>query len=293
MFIATETTADPATMRFLPGRSVTGSGTADFADVESAKRSPLAERLFAIDTVAAVALGADYVTVTKAADADWQDLKAAVLAAIMEHFVEGKPALLAAAAAESPESPESPGATGAAGADTEVVAQIKELIETRIAPAVAQSGGEIAFRGFEDGIVLLDLEGPAAGFKDGIANMLRHYVPEVTAVRPYEEHARLQKAELNTPVALAVRKILDEQINPGVASHGGHIALIDVKDDTVFIRLEGGCQGCGMADVTLKQGIEQTIRQTVPSITAVLDVTDHAGGANPYYQPGKGGVSPI
>ncbi len=284
MFIATETTADPATIRFLPGRSVTGSGTADFADAESAKRSPLAERLFAIDTIAAVSLGADFITVTKAADADWRDLKAAVLAAIMEHFVEGKPALLAGAAAESP---------GEAGEDTEVVAQIKELIETRIAPGVAQNGGEIAFRGFEDGIVLLDLEGPAVGLKDGIANMLQHYVPEVTGVRPYEEHTRLQKAELNTPVALAVRKLLDEQINPGVASHGGHIALIDVKDDTVFIRLEGGCQGCGMADVTLKQGIEQTIRQTVPSITAVLDVTDHAGGSNPYYQPGKGGVSPF
>ena len=284
MFIATETTADPATLRFLPGRSVTGSGTADFADAESAKRSPLAERLFAIDTIAAVSLGADFIIVTKAADADWRDLKAAVLAAIMEHFVEGKPALLAAAADESP---------GEAGEDTELVAQIKELIETRIAPAVAQSGGEIAFRGFEDGIVLLDIEGPAVGLKDGIANMLQHYVPEVTGVRPYEEYARLQKAELNTPVALAVRKILDEQINPGVASHGGHIALIDVKDDTVFIRLEGGCQGCGMADVTLKQGIEQTIRQTVPSIAAVLDVTDHAGGSNPYYQPGKGGVSPI
>ncbi|MCH7887751.1 MAG: NifU family protein [Proteobacteria bacterium] len=284
MFIATETTADPATIRFLPGRSVTGSGTADFADAESAKRSPLAERLFAIDAVAAVSLGADFITVTKTDEADWRDLKAAVLAAIMEHFVEGKPALLAAAAAESP---------GEAGEDSEVVAQIKELIETRIAPGVAQSGGKIAFRGFEDGIVLLDIEGPAVGLKDGIANMLQHYVPEVTGVRPYEEYTRLQKAELNTPVALEVRKLLDEQINPGVASHGGHIALIDVKDDTVFIRLEGGCQGCGMADVTLKQGIEQTIRQTVPSITAVLDVTDHAGGSNPYYQPGKGGVSPF
>ena len=284
MFIATETTADPATIRFLPGRSVTGSGTADFADAESAKRSPLAERLFAIDTIAAVSLGADFITVTKAADADWGDLKAAVLAAIMEHFVEGKPALLAAAADESP---------GEAGEDTELVAQIKELIETRIAPAVAQSGGEIAFRGFEDGIVLLDIKGPAVGLKDGIANMLQHYVPEVTGVRPYEEYARLQKAELNTPVALEVRKILDEQINPGVASHGGHIALIDVKDDTVFIRLEGGCQGCGMADVTLKHGIETAIRQAVPAITQVLDVTDHAGGDNPYYQAGKGGASPF
>ena len=148
MFIQTEQTPNPVTLKFLPGQPVLTEGTADFRSAEDAAgKSPLAERLFAIDKVAAVSLGADDIAVTKAADADWGDLKAAVLAAIMEHFVEGKPALLAGAAPESPETP---------GADTEVVAQIKELIETRIAPAVAQSGGEIAFRGFEDGIVLLD-----------------------------------------------------------------------------------------------------------------------------------------
>ncbi len=284
MFIATETTADPATMKFLPGRAVTGSGTAQFADAESAKRSPLAERLFAIEPIAAVSLGPNYVSVTKAADADWSDLKAPVLAAIMEHFVAGKPALLDAAAAES---------TGDGGEDSELVGQIKELIETRVLPGVAQRGGDVAFRGFEDGIVLLDLQGPAVGLASGIENMLRHYVPEVVGVRSYEEHERLQKAELNTPDALTIRKLLDEEVNPAVAGHGGHISLIDVKDDTAYIRLEGGCQGCGMADVTLKHGVEQAIRKAVPSIAAVLDVTDHAGGDNPYYQPGKGGVSPV
>ncbi len=284
MFIATETTADPATMKFVPGRAVTGSGTAQFADAESAKRSPLAERLFAIEPVAAVSLGPDYVSVTRAEDADWSDLKAPVLAAIMEHFVAGKPALLDGAAAES---------TGDGGEDSELAGQIKELIETRVLPAVAQRGGDVAFRGFEDGVVLLDLQGPAVGLASGIENMLRHYVPEVVGVRSYEEHERLQKAELNTPDALAIRKLLDEEVNPSVAGHGGHISLIDVKDDTAYIRLEGGCQGCGMADVTLKHGVEQAIRQAVPSIAAVLDVTDHAGGDNPYYQPGKGGVSPV
>jgi len=90
-----------------------------------------------------------------------------------------------------------------------------------------------------------------------------------------------------------VQTVLDEKINPSVAGHGGHIALVDVRDDVVYIRLEGGCQGCGMADVTLKQGIETTIMREVPAISSVLDVTDHAGGSNPYFQPGKGGMSPV
>ena len=90
-----------------------------------------------------------------------------------------------------------------------------------------------------------------------------------------------------------IQRLLKENINPQVANHGGHIALVDVQDDTVYIRLEGGCQGCGMADVTLKQGVATEIQRVVPSITSVLDVTDHAGGSNPYYQPGKGGMSPV
>ncbi len=90
-----------------------------------------------------------------------------------------------------------------------------------------------------------------------------------------------------------MQALLEEEVNPAIAGHGGHIALVDVLEDTVYIRLEGGCQGCGMADVTLKQGIEREIRRAVPSIVAVLDTTDHAGGANPYYDPGKGGLSPL
>lgn len=283
MFIQTETTADPETLRFLPGRSVTGSGTISFADTESAKRSPLAERLFGIGSVAGVALGPDYIAVTKTAEAEWAMIKTAVLRAIMEHFVEGGPALLAAAGA----------AAGNDEAESEIVEQIRELIETRIHPAVVQGGGEVAFQGYEEGVVILDLQGPAIGLKQPIQNMLQHYLPEVTSVRPYDEHLRMQRPEMNTPEAIAVRRLLDEEVNPAVASHGGHIALIDVQDDKVYIRLEGGCQGCGMADVTLKQGVEVAIRRAVPSIAAVLDVTDHADGTNPYYQPGKGGVSPV
>ncbi len=284
MFIQTETTADPATLRFLPGRAVTGSGTAAFADIAAAARSPLAERLFAADGVAAVELGPDYVSVTRGTADDWQDLKPGILRAIMEHFLENKPVLLSGAASGN--------GADAEDAEDEMSAQIRELVESRIQPAASQSGGEVVFRAFEDGIVVLDLQGPAVALKPAIQNMLQHYVPEVTGVRSLDEHERLKSPAMNTPEALAVRSLLDEEVNPAIASHGGHISLIDIKNDIVYVRLEGGCQGCGMADVTLKQGVEEAVKRTLPSITAVLDVTDHAGGSNPYFQPGKGGASP-
>ena len=285
MFIQTEATSDPAVVRFLPGRAVAGSRRVAFSDAATAEGSPLAERLFAIDGVDGVAFGADDVTITKADGADWAALRTAELGALVEHFTSDEPVLGAGVDAVHE--------GGGEGGDDEITAQIRELIETKIRPAIAQSGGEVSFHGFEDGVVLLDLEGGAVAMKTGIENMMRHYVPEVRAVQPYEEYERLRRPEMNTPEALAVRRVLDDEVNPSVASHGGHLALIDVKPDTVYIRLEGGCQGCGMADVTLKNGIEAAIRQAVPSIVSVLDVTDHAGGDNPYYQPGKGGASPF
>jgi Fe-S cluster biogenesis protein NfuA len=276
MFIQTETTNDPAIVRFLPGRPVTGSRTIAFTDPEDTDVSPLAARLFTVDGVGGVTLGRDHVTVAKTDDADWEALRPAVLRAIMEHFMAGDPVLSDDAAASDD--------------GDDVVGQIRELIDTRIQPAVSQNGGAVIFQGFEDGIVLLDMEGPAVAMKLGIENMLKHYVPEVETVQSFEEYERLKSPAMNTPEALSIRRILDEDVNPAVASHGGHIALIDVKPDTVYIRLEGGCQGCGMADMTLKNGVEVAIKQAVPAITAVLDVTDHAGGDNPYYQPGKGGA---
>ena len=282
MFIQTETTNDPQAMRFLPGRDITGAGAVSFADAADAARSPLAQRLFGVDGIAAVVLGAGDITVTKTGDGDWQALKPAILRAIMEHFTSDEPIFLAGA------EPEFVG-----DADDDITTQIRELIETRIYPAVAQGGGSITFRGYENGVVLLDLEGAAVGLKHGIENMLRHYVPEVTDVQSYEDYTRMQKPTMNTPEAIEIRRLLDDEINPSVAAHGGHIALIDVTSDTAYIRLEGGCQGCGMADVTLKQGIEVAIKKAVPSIIAVLDTTDHADGANPYFQPGKSGVSPL
>jgi Fe-S cluster biogenesis protein NfuA len=181
MFIQTEQTPNPATLKFLPGRDVMGTGTADFSSLEDAKRSPLAEHLFAIEGVAGVFLGSDFVTVTKQADKDWHLLKPAILGAIMEHYTSGRPIIVGsaetAAAAEGEE-------------ESEIVAQIKDLIETRVRPAVAQDGGDIVFQSFEDGIVYLHMQGSCSGcpsstatLKAGIENMLKHYVPEVVEVR--------------------------------------------------------------------------------------------------------------
>jgi len=180
MFIQTEQTPNPATLKFLPGREVMASGTADFPTPETASRSPLAERLFQIDGVSGVFLGSDFVTVTKGAEEEWQLLKPAILGAIMEHFTSGRPIILASEAAHGP----------AAAEESEVVAQIKELLDTRVRPAVAQDGGDIIFHGFERGVVYLHMQGSCSGcpsstatLKAGIENMLRHYLPEVVEVR--------------------------------------------------------------------------------------------------------------
>ena len=171
-------------------------------------------------------------------------------------------------------------------------------------PTLSGEGGDVAVRGFHDGTLELELMGsafssPVFSLKIRIENTLRHYVPEVEEVQFIQADARRHEAapeqnlDWDDPEAVAVHDVLEERINPAVAGHGGHISLIDVKDHAAYIRLEGGCQGCGMADVTLKQGVEQTIKDAVPTITAVLDVTDHGDGTNPYYQPDKSGVSPF
>ncbi len=183
MFIQTEPTPNPATMKFLPGETVLANGTANFSDAEMARRSPLAERLFLINGIDGVFLGSDFITVTKTEAAEWQLLKPSILGVIMEHYVAGVPMLLSEA--------ESAGGGGDfAEADAEVVEQIKELLDTRVRPAVAQDGGDIIFHGFENGIVMLEMHGACAGcpsstatLKGGIENMLRHYVPEVVEVR--------------------------------------------------------------------------------------------------------------
>lgn len=275
MFIQTEATANPAAMKFLPGRTVLADGSVEFSDQTSARASPLAQRLFAVDAVRRVALGADFITVTKADGADWQVLKPALLGVIMEHFVAGRPVI-------------------AEGGGGDALTQaVQDMIDTRIKPAVEHAGGIVALRSFADGIATVEMSGaPAANptFRNGIENMLRHYVPEVEEVRFVAAAARQaepgagDRPGLGTPEGIAIQTLLDDEINPMVASHGGYVNLVDVKDHKAFVRLQGGCHGCGMASVTLRHGIETTILEKVPSIVEVIDVTDHAEGENPYYQ---------
>ena len=178
MFIQTEPTPNPATLKFLPGREVMSRGTADFADAGSARTSPLAERLFAITGVTGVFLGSDFVTVAKNDAEDWQVIKPQVLGAIMEHFTSGAPVVLEGGDGDDRSQ------------DSDVVLQIKELLDTRVRPAVAQDGGDITFRGFENGIVYVHLQGACSGcpsssatLKHGIEHMLKYYVPEIVAVQ--------------------------------------------------------------------------------------------------------------
>jgi Fe-S cluster biogenesis protein NfuA len=184
MFIQTEATPNPATVKFIPGQAVLASGTREFRDGAAASSvSPLAARLFAVDGVTGVFLGSDFISVTKG-EGEWQHLKPAVLGAIMEHYLSGEPAVLG-----------EPQANDAAGedfapADAEIVATIKELIDTRVRPAVANDGGDVVFHGFRDGTVYLKMHGACSGcpsstatLRNGIENLLKHFVPEVAEVQ--------------------------------------------------------------------------------------------------------------
>ena len=185
MFIQTEATPNPQTLKFIPGQTVMQSGSADFPSAEGVEASPLAARIFAVDGVEGVFLGPDFVTVTKGPQ-DWAHMKPAVLGAIMEHYQSGDPVM------------KGDGTGGAMvghaahdGPDAEVVGQIKELLDTRVRPAGAQDGGDITFHGYEKGVVYLHMQGACAGcpsstltLKHGIENLLRHYIPEIVEVRP-------------------------------------------------------------------------------------------------------------
>ncbi|WP_319533270.1 NifU family protein [uncultured Cohaesibacter sp.] len=182
MFIQTEATPNPATLKFLPGKVVLDDGTMDFRSAREAEASPLAEKLFTIDGVEGVFFGFDFVSVTKG-EADWQHIKPAILGAIMDHFMSGAPVMKKAEG-------EAVGDEDFDEADADTVATIKELLETRVRPAVAQDGGDITFHGFRDGVVFLRMRGACAGcpsstatLKHGIENLLRHFLPDVQEVR--------------------------------------------------------------------------------------------------------------
>ncbi len=186
MFIQTETTPNPATLKFLPGKEVLGDSTAFFTNKDEAKRSPLAAAIFEIPEVKAVFFGSDFVTITKQEADEWDVVKPLVLTTIMEHYVSGNPMMLE-------EKAQSAKKTDYSDDEQKIVEQIKELLETRVRPAVAMDGGDIVFHGFEQGVVKLELHGACSGcpsstitLKQGIEGMLKHYVPEVYAVEAVE-----------------------------------------------------------------------------------------------------------
>jgi Fe-S cluster biogenesis protein NfuA len=184
MFIQTEATPNPATLKFLPGKPVLPGGTREYRTAGDAAESPLAQKLFSVNGVSGVFLGQDFITVTKA-DAEWQHLKPAILGLIMDHYLSGAPVLLGEKPAD-----EIQGDEFFEEGDTEIVTTIKQLLDTRVRPAVAQDGGDITFHGFREGVVYLNMKGSCAGcpsstatLKHGIENLLRHFVPEVSEVR--------------------------------------------------------------------------------------------------------------
>jgi len=183
MFIQTESTPNPATLKFLPGRTVLQTGTADFPSIENAEQSPLAKRIFGVEGVTGVFFGSDFITVTKDDGINWEHVKPAILGVIMEHFQSDDPIML--------EENIAPSHAVHDGPDGVIVEQIKELLDTRVRPAVAQDGGDITFHGYEEGIVYLHMQGACAGcpsstmtLKMGIENLLKHFIPEVKEVRP-------------------------------------------------------------------------------------------------------------
>jgi Fe-S cluster biogenesis protein NfuA len=184
MFIQTEATPNPATLKFLPGKPVLPGATREYRDAEAAAEAPLAQKLFTVKGVSGVFLGQDFITVTKT-NAEWQHLKPSILGLIMDHYLSGAPMLLG----ETPK-PANDAEEFFNEGDAEIVATIKQLLDTRVRPAVAQDGGDITFHGFREGIVYLNMKGSCAGcpsstatLKHGIENLLRHFVPEVSEVR--------------------------------------------------------------------------------------------------------------
>lgn len=185
MFIETDVTPNPDTLKFLPGKTLLDEGSANFPDIDAAENSPLAQALFAIDGVRGVFIGYDFVSVTKATESDWTSLKPLILAGLMQFFASGAP-VISGSGAESVVVDED-------AEDADIIEQIKTLLDEKVRPAVAGDGGDIVYRGFKEGVVYLQMQGACAGcpsstitLKHGIENLLKYYVPEVTDVRPVE-----------------------------------------------------------------------------------------------------------
>ncbi len=287
MFIQTETAPDPEAMRFLPGQPVLPFGPAVFDHAQDAEGAPLAQLLFAIDGVRGVTLETEAVTVRKHGRVEWHVLKPPIFGVIMDYF-EG-------AGVGHPDVPD-------AVSDERLRQRVAAVLDERVRPALAEQGGEVALHGVAGGVVSLAVGGaslaaPLFALQVRIENTLKAHLGDIGGVR-FRAPERPPPGDGVAPgpdgaTARAIRKLLEDTVNPAVAAHGGHISLVDVHDGAAYIRLEGGCQGCGMSEVTLHHGVESAIKAAVPEITAVFDVTDHESGADPFYQPsGQGPARP-
>jgi Fe-S cluster biogenesis protein NfuA len=274
MFIQTESTSNPDTLRFLPGLPVAADGSFSFPDALAARRSPLAERLFRLNGVAGVFLDRDAIAVTKAGAADWHRLKPGVMGAILAHFESGAALLRPEAQAD----------------ESDAMRELRDLLDARIRPAMREEGGDVELASFADDTATLRIVGgpfrlPRFVLEVRIENTFRALMPTVEVAFEKAPQAPAAGPGLATPEGQAVLALLESQINPAIAAHGGHVSLVEVDRGTAYLRFEGGCQGCGMSAVTLKHGIENAILQAVPAIGRIVDVTDHAAGENPYFQP--------
>ena len=269
MFIETRRLDDPTLMRFVPGEPVLSSGIPEVDEEGAASSSPLARRLLSIDGVEGVTLGLDDITVRRAEGVEWYILKPPVLGAIMSHYGSGEPVL----------------------ADPETLETLA-FLDARIRPAAEAYGGGLRFCGLESGVLTLELTGGGGGRKDMIANIIRHHLPHVRDVAWHgeplpaalpDELLEAGAGALEGPEAGAVLKFLEDRVNPAVAAHGGHISLLGVVEHIAYVRMEGGCQGCSASALTLQQGVRDAVVAEIVSIRDVVDVTDHAEGANPFF----------
>ena len=253
MFIQTLPHEDDARMKFLPGRQVLASGSIVFEDEKDGRaRSPLAARLFDIPGVSSVELGEDYVTIVKKPDEEqktlWIQLKPMVLAAIMDHYMSGMPVLIGEEKAASASYSEK---------DQKIVDAIVDLVETRVRPQLLDDGGDVAFKSYDpaDGVVVLEMDSsglstPAFGTQIKIENTVKHFIPEIQRVRfermvDEEAENTTDRPGLQSDEAEQIRVLLETRINPAIAAHGGYITLIDIQDQTAYVEMAGGCQGCG------------------------------------------------
>ena len=265
MFIQTQETEDPKVLRFLPGKKIAEGQSIRYINQKDAKESPLAEKILSLNTISSVEFTEDYIQISTNNGGDWASLKSEILFLINDYFAINESVFLEPSEQEN----------------SKVLEKLEDIISKKVMPAIRDDKGKVQIKKLTNTLLELEMNQAAMGYRTAIERMIKHFVPEIKKIISSMEG--MPKPNLKTEEARVVQKILDEKINPAVAGHGGHISLIDVKDSVAYIRLEGGCQGCGMATVTLKQGVEKQILHDAPMIKAVLDTTDHASGKNPYY----------